>query len=188
MQNIFLSSPRYCDRGWIVFIVYLWRYPFGPHVTSTLLTIPLLYGRWSTCGSDRGNAYFFTATSTTIEGTGEKRTNEQTLGVNSSAEGELCNIVHVQTNASVDSRENSTKLLECRLIWTRSSFIGLDPLSCRLVSLLSRVDCFCPSSLANCSLLSPFASLSNWCPLTTSGHVECYILFSNLKQKITQHY
>ena len=93
---------------------------------------------------------FFTATSNTIEGTGEKKTqktNEQTLGVNSSAEGELCNIVHVQTNASVDSSETSTKLLECRLnllslVWT--------------VSLLSRVDCFSLSSLANCQLWAPF--------------------------------
>ena len=55
----------------------------------------------------------------------ERRTNEQTLGVNSSAEGELCNIVHVQTNASVDSSETSTKLLECwldllSLVWTLS--------------------------------------------------------------------
>ena len=79
----------------------------------------------------------------------KKRSNEQTLGVNSSAEGELCNIVHVQTNASVDSCKTSTKLLECQLILTRSSFTGLDPLSCRLVSLLSRVNCLCPSSLAN---------------------------------------
>ena len=88
----------------------------------------------------------------------KKRTNEQTLRVNSSAEGELCNTVHVQTNACVDSSETSTKLLECRLILTRSSFTGLDPLSCRLVSLLSHVDCLCPLSLANCPLLSPFVS------------------------------
>ena len=138
--------------------------PLGPQLHQLLRTISLLYGRWSTSGSDRGNAHFFTATSNTIEGTGEKRTNEQTLGVNSSAEGELCNIVHVQTNASVDSSETSTKLLECRLILTRSSFTGLDPLSCRLVFLLSRVDCFCPSSLANCSS-SSFSQLSSRVPL-----------------------
>ena len=78
----------------------------------------------------------------------------------------------MQTNASADSSETSTKLLECRPILTRSSFTGLDPLSCRLVSLLFRVDCFCPSSLANCPLLSSFVSLSDWRPLTTSGHVE----------------
>ena len=33
--------------------------PFGPHVTSTSSTISL-YGRWSTSGSDRGIAHFFT--------------------------------------------------------------------------------------------------------------------------------
>ena len=73
----------------------LWRYPLSPQLHQPLLTIPLLYGRWSTSGSDRDNAHFFTATSNTIEGTGGKK--EQTnktnkiLGVNSSAEGELCN-------------------------------------------------------------------------------------------------
>ena len=66
--------------------------PLSAHTLYQLLrTISLLYGRWSTSGSDRGNAHFFTATSNTIEGTGEKRTNEQTPGVNSSAERELCN-------------------------------------------------------------------------------------------------
>ena len=54
--------------------------------------------------------------------------------------------MHVQTKASVDSSETSTKLLECRLILTRSSFTGQDPLSCRRVSLLCGVDRFCPSS------------------------------------------
>ena len=139
----------------------LWRYH------QPLLTIPL-YGQWSTSGSDRGNTHFFTATSITIEGTGEKEPTNNMLGVNSSAEGELCNIVHVQTNASVDSSETSTKLLECRLILTRSSFTGLDPLTCWLVSLLSHVDCSLASPFANCPLLSPFVSLSDWRPLTTS--------------------
>ena len=48
----------------------------GPHVTSLLRTISL-YGRWSTSGSDRGIAHFFTATRNTIEGAGEKK-REQT--------------------------------------------------------------------------------------------------------------
>ena len=85
----------------------------------------------------------------------KKRTNEQTLEVNSSAEGELCNIVHEQTNASVESSETSTKLLECRLILTRSSFTGLDPLSCRLVSQLR-----CPVSTASVRRPSPTHSPS----------------------------
>ena len=76
------------------------------------------------------------------------------LGVNSSAEGELCKTVHVQTNSRVVSSETSTKLLKCRLILTRSSFTGLDPLSCRHVSLLSRVDYLrpCPSPTAKFSV------------------------------------
>ena len=65
----------------------------------------------------------------TIEGTGENRTNDQTrTGVNSRAEGELCNTLHScsiygLTLAWVTS-ENSTKQLECRLILTRCSFTG----------------------------------------------------------------
>ena len=117
----------------------MWRSPSSPTLHQLLLTIPL-DGRWSTSGSDRGNAHFFTATSNTIEGTGEKRTNEQTLGVNSSAERELCNTafpVYIcwLTLAWISS-ETSTQQLECRLILARSSFTGLDPLSCRLASLL----------------------------------------------------
>ena len=42
----------------------------------------------------------------------------------------------------------------------------------RQVSLLSGLDCLCPSSLANCQLLSPFFSLPDWRSLPTSGHVE----------------
>ena len=34
------------------------------------------------------------------------------------------------------------------------------------------VNCLSPSSLANCQLLSPFVSLSDSRPLTTSGHAE----------------
>ena len=41
----------------------------------------------------------------------------------------------------------------------------------RLSAPVSGVYCHCPSFLANC-LLSPFVSLSDWRPLTTSGHVE----------------
>ena len=42
----------------------------------------------------------------------------------------------------------------------------------RLSATVSGVDCLSPSSVANCPLLSPFVSLCDWCPLTTSGHVE----------------
>ena len=81
-------------------------------------------------------------------------------GVNSSAEGELCNIVHVLTNASVDSSETSTKLLECRLILTRPSFTG-PGLTHDDWSLCFGVDWSLSSSFANCQLLSSFC-LTLW--------------------------
>ena len=55
------------------------------------------------------------------------------------------------TLAGVTS-ETSTKQLECRLILTRSSFTGLDPISCRLVSPLR-----CPVSTASIRPPSPTA-------------------------------
>ena len=118
-----------------------------------LLRTISLYGRWSTSGSDRGIAHFLTATRNTIEGVGEKkRTNEQYAWVNSSAEGELCNIVHMQTNASVDSSETSTKLLKCRLdILSRPTSLSAPVFG---------VDWSLTSPFANCELLSPFLSHS----------------------------
>ena len=63
--------------------------------------------------------------------------------------------MHVQTNASVDSSETSTKQLECRLILTRSSSLSLDPISCRLASLLR-----CPVSTGHSRHPSPTAHFS----------------------------
>ena len=57
----------------------------------------------------------------------------------------------------MDSSENSTTLLGMPTYPDRASSLWLDPISCRLVSLLSRVECLCPSSLANYQLLSPFS-------------------------------
>ena len=124
----------------------LWRYPLGPYVTS----FQYLYGRWSTSVSDRGIAHFFTATRNTIEGTGEKlnRQTNNIPGVNSSAEGKLCNIVHMYTNASLDSSENSTMLLECRLIFPHCGWT----LSHADWSLCSGVDWSPASPFANCFL------------------------------------
>ena len=60
----------------------------------------------------------------------EKEQNEQMLGVDSSAEEEVCNTLCMcrLTLAWVTS-ETSTKKLECRLTLTRSSFTGLDTIS-----------------------------------------------------------
>ena len=85
----------------------------------------------------------------TIEGTGEKKKNEQTLGVNSSAEREFCNT-----------------LCMCRLtlVWILANFykatgmqthlpsLWLDPhvMLTRLSATVSGVDCPCPCPVANC--------------------------------------
>ena len=93
----------------------------------------------------------------------KKRTNEQYAWVNSSAEGEFCNIVHVQTNASVDSSETSTKLLECRLdllslVWTLSHADSplCSGVRCRLVTLVT---------LRQLPTSSSFVQLSSRVPL-----------------------
>ena len=84
----------------------------------------------------------------------KKEQNEQTLGLNSSAEGELCNTLCMcrLTLAWVNS-ETSTKQLECRLILTRSSFTGLDPISSDW-SHRSGVRCRLPLSVVPCQLPS----------------------------------
>ena len=155
----------------------LWRHPFAPNVTSTSLAIPL-YGRWSTSGSVRGNAHFFTATSNTIEGTGEKGQTNKRLGVNSKCKTRsyvtLCIPVSIyRPTLAWISCETSTKQLECWLILTRSSSLSLDPISCWLASLLR-----CPVSTASvsgpsptaCQLLCPTNSLL--ASPSTSGHGE----------------
>ena len=109
----------------------------------------------------------------TMEGTGENKTNEQTrtmLGVNSRAEGKLCNTLCMcrLTLAWVTS-ETSTKQLECRLILTRSSFTGLDPIFSHW-SHRSGVDCPCPWFHANsCSFVQPTLFSR---PVTSFGHAE----------------
>ena len=103
----------------------------------------------------------------------EQEKKEQTLGVNSSAERELCNtafpVYICRLTLAWISSETSTKLLECRLdllslVWTLSHADSplCSGVQCRLP---------CPSSV-NCPLLSPFVSLSDWRTFTSSGHVE----------------
>ena len=113
----------------------------------------------------------------TIEETGENKTNEQTrtmLGVNARAEGELCNTLCMcrLTLAWVTS-ETSTKQLECRLILTRFSFTGLDPISSHW-SHRSGVRCRLPLSVSRRQLLvSSFLQPTLFSrPVTSSGHAE----------------
>ena len=115
--------------------------------------------------SEGGNAHFLVLHKNTIGGTGENKTDEQTrtmLGVNSRAEGELCNTLHSYsiyglTLAWVTS-ENSTKQLECWLILTQSS--SLDPIFSATVSGVDRI---CPWFHANSSADSPLC-----CPVANS--------------------
>ena len=118
-------------------------------------------GRWLTSGP-RGVTHISCHCKNTIGGTGENKTNEQTrtmLGVNSRAEGELCNTLHswyhIWTNASVVTSENSTKQLECRLILTQSS--SLDPIFSATVSGVDRI-CPCPWFHANSRVPHPAAN------------------------------
>ena len=99
-QNIFIQvSFLWFNNFFCVF--HLWFYtdfqlimlrltsdvtPSASMLHQLLRTISLL-GRWSPSGSDRGIAHFFTATRNTIEGAGEKRTNEQYAWVIQAQEG-----------------------------------------------------------------------------------------------------
>ena len=67
----------------------MWRYPFGPPYVNLLEPFPFLAGDQLVVPI--GVTHISYHYKNTIEGVGGKRTNEQMLGVNSSAEGELCN-------------------------------------------------------------------------------------------------
>ena len=115
--------------------------------------------------------------SNTIKGAGEKRTNEQYAWVNSSAEGELCNIAFplciCRLTLAWISSEFSTKLLGMPTHLDRSSFTGLDSLSCQLFT--STVRCrlatrVTPSPTASTEFLWP-TPLTGF-PFLIPGHVE----------------
>ena len=86
-----------------------------------------------------------------------KRTNtNKTLGVNSRAEGELCNTLHSYSIYGLTlawiTNENSTKQLECRHLLTRPSLTVAGP-----SPLCSGVHCRLPLSVSRRQLLSaPF--------------------------------
>ena len=155
---------------------YICDVPRSAPDTSTPRSISLL-GRWSTSGSDRGIAHFFTATRNTIKGAGGKRTNEQhEPGVNSKCKtrsyATLCIPVSIYrlTLAWVSS-ENSTTHEESWLIltrlspllWTSSHPAGLSAVRCRLVNRVT---------LRQMPSPSPLVQLPSRVPLPTSGHVE----------------
>ena len=156
----------------------LWRSPSAHTLYQLLRTISLLYGRWSTSGSDRGNAHFFTATWNTIEGTGEKKKKEQT--------NNMLGLTQVQ-------KESYVTLCMCRLtlVWTLPKlpqsywnadsiffhWSGPSLIPTRLSAPVSGVDWSLASPFANCQLLSLFLSHSltgvpSTLPVTSRSRVQ----------------
>ena len=148
----------------------MWRYPFGPHVISTSSNHSLL-----TAGDQLVVPVGVTHISLPLHqlqsGNRRKRTNEQTLGVNSSAEGELCNTLCMCRLTLVwilaklpQSNWNADSIF---LHWS-----GPNLLPTGLSAPVSGVDCLVrgPAPTAHfellCSTNSLFASPS------TSGHGE----------------
>ena len=140
----------------------------------------LLYGRWSTSGSEWGVTHISCHYKNTIEGTGENKTNEQTrticLGLTQEQKGSkqhyISDSIHGLTLAWI-TRENSIKQLECRHLLTRSSLTVAGP-SCHADSRLCYgVRSRPPLSVSPSQLLS--APLSNQLfprTVTTSGPAE----------------
>ena len=142
-----------------------------PQLHQPLLTIPLLYGRWSTSGSDRGIAYFFTLQEYN-RGSGRKE-NKRTkrLGLTQVQKESyvtlcMCRLTLVWTLAKLPQsywNADSSWLYLLSLVWTPSH---ADSSLCCPVSTASVRR---PSPTANFEL--PFPTLFSR-PLTTSRHVE----------------
>ena len=127
--------------------------PFGPHTRyiTNSSNHSLLYGRWSTSGSERGNTHFLPLQEFDR---GNNRTNEQIraicLGLTQEQKGSMqhyiSDSIYGLTLAWITSK-NSTKQLECRLIFPHC---GWTLMSCWLASLLR-----CPESTASVRVPSP---------------------------------
>ena len=155
----------------------MWRYP--PPLHQLLRTISLL-GRWSTSGSDRGIAHFFTATRNTIEGVGEKeqtnKTNNTSLGLTQSARQGVMQhsafpVYICRLTLAWISGETSTNLLGMPTYPDRSSSLlltlshAISSLCCPVSTALSVVRHQLPSS-------SSLVQLPSRVPLATSGQTE----------------
>ena len=121
----------------------------------------------------RGLHIFLYRYKNTIWGTGENKTNEQLLGVNSRAkrgvmQHYISDSIYGLTLAWITS-ENSTKLLECRLIFPHCGWT----LSHAASPLCSGVHCRPPLSVPITNSLSSFSHSSLLSRLlTSSGHTE----------------
>ena len=102
------------------------------------------------------------------QGSGRKehRTNEQYAWINSSARRLSCDTLHFlcicRLSLTCSFCEISTIYEECWLILTGLPSLLLDPISCRLVSSLSSVDCQLPLSIARRELLLWVPSSKCW--------------------------
>ena len=142
----------------------MWRYPLGPPVRQPLRTISL-YGRWSTSGSDRGNAHFFTATSNTIKHLGLTQVQKESYVTLC-----MCRLTLVWTLAKLlQSGWNADSIF---FHWSGPSLMptGLSAVPCRLP--LSVLRSQLPTSQSFCPTLFS-------CPLTNSGHAKTLCLVSH---------
>ena len=141
--------------------------PSAPTLHQLLRTISFL-GRWSTSGSIRGIAHFFTLQEYN-RGSGRKK-NKRTkhLGLTRVQKRSYVTLCMCRLTLAWVTSENSTTLLECRLIFTHCGWT----VSHADWSLCSGADWSLASPFANCQLLSPFVSFSYSRYLPTSGHAE----------------
>ena len=125
--------------------------PSAPTLHQLLRTISLL-GRWSTSGSDRAIAHFFTATRITIEGVGEKKKkkNKRTicLGLTQVQKGSyvtlcICRLTQATRNASLSWPVFLTAPGPS-LMPTRLSAVGVD-CPVRRPSLTAFFESLCPT-------------------------------------------
>ena len=136
-----------------------------PHTLHLLLTMSLL-AAGNQLVVPRGVTHISCHYKNTIEGAGENRTNEQTLGVNLRAkrgvmQHYISDSIYGLTLAWITS-ENSTKPLECRLILTHCRWT----LSHAASPLCFGVRCRLPLSVVPRQLSAPFSNqLSSRLPL-----------------------
>ena len=155
--------------------------PSALRIRQLLRTISLL-SRWSTSGSERGIAHFFTATRNTIKGVGGKNKEQMNnmLWSTQSEREELCNIAFPMCICRLTlewiSSETSTKLLGMPTHPERSSLTAHANWSL----LLSGVDCHSRHPSPNWLLRVPFPSplaFPYLLPVTSRSLAQAFVWF-----------
>ena len=156
-------------------LLLLWQYPLSSPLHQLLQTISLL-GRWSSSGSNRGIAHFFTAQKYN-QGSGRKRE----LGLTQVQEGWFCDTVHscciCRLTLTWISSEISTKLLgmPTHLDWSSLTVAGLSH-----ATGLSDVRC----RLLNCHPASLIANSLLWVPSSNSLTGVPFLLLVALRPRV----